>query len=225
MWFTVDWWWFPVHGNPQAIGEINPTTHQITEFPIPDLHFPPPNDRYPEDSPWGIAAGADGNLWFAEQSDGPPIEEPGAIGELGPANSVVSGVTVSPDGTVHVHVTLAFQGRLDVLVTAWKDNIATRDSVAASAAPVRLEPAPGRFAFGRSWSLVSTAGSAELGVKPDARGLELVRHPHYPLRLRVWVTYTPTGGTPETIGYYGLKIGGRCPTVASTVGRLKVHCV
>lgn len=149
----------------------------------------------------------------------------GAIGEVGPAKAVVSGVTASPDGTVHIHVTTTFQGRLDVLVTAWKDNIATRDSVAASAAPVLLQPAPSRFAFGRSSSLVSTAGSAELGVKPDARGLELVRHPHYPLRLRVWVTYTPTGGTTQTIGYYGLKIGGRCPTVTSTRGRLKAHCV
>ena len=116
-------------------------------------------------------------------------------------------------------------GRLDVLVTAWNDNIATRDSVAGSAAAVLLQPAPSRFAFGRLSSLVSTTGSAELGVKPDARGLELARHPHYPVRLRVWVTYTPVGGTSQTVGYYGLRIGGRCSTVTSTVGRLKAHCV
>ena len=36
---------------------INPTTHAITEFPIPTAARPWPN---------GITAGPDGNLWFTE---------------------------------------------------------------------------------------------------------------------------------------------------------------
>ena len=39
------------------IGEINPTTHAITEFPVPTA----------KPVPFGITAGPDGNLWFTEE--------------------------------------------------------------------------------------------------------------------------------------------------------------
>ena len=50
MWFTED------GGN--KIGEINPTTHAITEFTVPT----------PSSQPFGIASGPDGNIWFTEKS-------------------------------------------------------------------------------------------------------------------------------------------------------------
>ena len=48
LWFTE-----PTRGQ---IGEINPATHAITEFPI----------LYAKSYPVGITAGPDGNLWFAD---------------------------------------------------------------------------------------------------------------------------------------------------------------
>ena len=121
MWFTVAWNWFPASGgNPQAVGEISPTTHTIVEFPIPigpSLYRPDP-----EEEPSGIAAGPDGNVWFTDQvsavSEGVP-----SIDAVSPARVVVSGVNVSGEGTTQLRLTAAVQGRVDVLETAWDDNL------------------------------------------------------------------------------------------------------
>ena len=126
MWFTVAWNWFPASGgNPQAVGEISPTTHTIVEFPIPigpSLYRPDP-----EEEPSGIAAGPDGNVWFTDQvsavSEGVP-----SIDAVSPARAVVSGVNVSGEGTTQLRLTAAVQGRVDVLETAWDDNLVSRAS-------------------------------------------------------------------------------------------------
>ncbi|MGH2893465.1 MAG: virginiamycin B lyase family protein, partial [Solirubrobacteraceae bacterium] len=50
MWFT--------ESAANQIGEVNPTTHAISEFPVPT----------PNSLPFGIAAGPDGNIWFTEKN-------------------------------------------------------------------------------------------------------------------------------------------------------------
>ena len=58
-----------------AIGEINPTTHAISEFST-GLNF--------ESNPNGIAAGPDGNLWFTDPS---PND---AVGEISPTTDAIT---------------------------------------------------------------------------------------------------------------------------------------
>jgi streptogramin lyase len=48
---------FADQGTTHAIGRINPTTHAINEFSA---------GMNPGNNPYGIAAGADGNLWFSD---------------------------------------------------------------------------------------------------------------------------------------------------------------
>ena len=55
------------------IGMINPTTHAITEFPVPTAN------AYPR----GITAGPDGNLWFAE-------DQAGQVGMINPTTHAIS---------------------------------------------------------------------------------------------------------------------------------------
>jgi streptogramin lyase len=86
-------WFGEYEGN--RIGVINPTTHAVSEFPIPT----------PGSGPNEIAAGPEGNLWFTE-FDG------NNIGEINPsthmisefaiptANSGAYGITAGPDGNL-----------------------------------------------------------------------------------------------------------------------------
>ena len=63
--------WF-TEGAANQIGEINPITHVITEFPVTSGSVP-----------FGIAAGPDGNIWFTEkQAD--------KIGSINPTTHVVA---------------------------------------------------------------------------------------------------------------------------------------
>ena len=102
------------------------------------------------------------------------------------------------DGTVTFSVAVPGPGRIDVLVTAWDDNLAR--------AAIVLPPAPHRFAFARAYRLVPRAGTFHLKVTPNPRGRRLVAHPRYRVALRLWVSYTPTGGRPRSLGFYGLHL-------------------
>jgi streptogramin lyase len=66
-----------VEPNSNAIGELNLTTHVITQIPIPT----------PNSQPAGIATGVDGNIYFAERMAG-------KIGELNLTTSVITETTV-----------------------------------------------------------------------------------------------------------------------------------
>src|SRR6185437_10301370 len=102
----------------------------------------------------GLASGPDGNMWFTDQvsavSEGVP-----SIDVVSPAQAVVSGVNVGREGTAHLRLTAAVQGRIDVLETAWDDNLASGPARKAAAAATRLEPASGRFVFARASSPVA----------------------------------------------------------------------
>ena len=68
--------WFTESANPGRVAEINPVTHDITEFLTPTVNS----------DPVGIAAGADGNLWFTESTQG----KVGLVGAGAPAPTVAA---------------------------------------------------------------------------------------------------------------------------------------
>ena len=99
--------WFAARGELRSIGEINPTTHQFIEYPIPSTV----GNLNP--NPYAIAAGPDGNIWFTELGatesigglDRGTIE---SIGELDLSTHAISqytvpgidlgGIAAGPDG-------------------------------------------------------------------------------------------------------------------------------
>ena len=102
------------------------------------------------------------------------------------------------DGTITFSVTVSGPGTIDVLATAWNNNLAR--------AAARLQPAPHRFAYGRAHARARRAITVDIHLRPNARGRRLVRHHTYRVTLRLWVTYTRSGGRPRSIGFHGLHI-------------------
>jgi len=102
------------------------------------------------------------------------------------------------DGRFVVVVKVPGPGRVDILVTAWNDNLA--DAVRL------LQPAPGRFVFARAKAIAMSKTTLRIVVRPNAKGQRLVKHHRYRVTLRLWVTYTPTDGQTRSIGYYGLHL-------------------
>jgi hypothetical protein len=60
--------------------------------------------------------------------------------------------------------------------------------------------------FARAYATAQHATTLQILVQPNQRGAQLVAHHRYPVTLRLWVTYTPTGGHPHSIGFYGLHL-------------------
>jgi hypothetical protein len=116
-----------------------------------------------------------------------------------PSNHLVKRPRPKPhsDGTFVVTVKVPGPGRVDVLVTAWNDNVAHISL---------LQPAAGRFVFARAHATSSTAKTVKIVVRPNAKGRRLVSHHRYQVTLRLWVTYKPAGGKSRSIGYYGLHL-------------------
>jgi hypothetical protein len=102
------------------------------------------------------------------------------------------------DGRFVVVVKVPGPGRVNILVTAWNDNLAHTVKL--------LNPAPGRFVFARAKATASGPMPLRIPVGPNARGRRLVKHHTYRVTLRLWVTFTPEGGRPRSIGYYGLQL-------------------
>jgi hypothetical protein len=110
----------------------------------------------------------------------------------------VSHVATHRNGTITLAVKVHGPGRIDLLATAWNDNLAH--------ATVLLRPAPHRFVFGRSHKSVRRAITIHLTLRPDARGRRLVHHHTYRVALRLWVSFAPTGGRPRSTGFFGLRL-------------------
>ena len=102
------------------------------------------------------------------------------------------------NGVVRFALALPGAGTVDVMETAWLDNLAHAAGV--------LQPAPRRFVFARTHLAASAAGSIAVTVHPNQRGTRLVRHHRYPVVIRLWVSYTPTDGSQRNIGVYDLHI-------------------
>jgi hypothetical protein len=102
------------------------------------------------------------------------------------------------DGRFVVVVKVPGPGRVDILVTAWDDNLAHTVKL--------LHPAPGRFVFARANALATGPRTLRIPVHPNSKGRRLVKHHTYRVTLRLWVTYAPTNGRSRSIGYYGLHL-------------------
>ena len=112
----------------------------------------------------------------------------------------VSHIKTHRNGTITCQVKVPGPGTIDVLETAWNDNLAH--------AAIQLQSAPRRFVFARQHKTVQRATTLHLRVTPNKRGTRLVHHHSYRVTLRLWVSYTPTGGRPRSKGFYGLHLAG-----------------
>jgi uncharacterized protein YjbI with pentapeptide repeats len=133
----------------------------------------------------------------------PPVSQPRptktpARRRLPNNHAHINRIHTTPDGTITFTVRVPGPGRIDVLATAWNNNLAR--------AAVLLHPAPHRFTYARSHTTARRATTLHLRVTPNARGKRLLHHHTYPIVLRLWVTFTPTRGHPHSIGFYGLHL-------------------
>ena len=110
----------------------------------------------------------------------------------------VSHIRTRRNGVITLRVKVPGRGRIDVLETAWKDNLAQ--------SAVLLQPAPRRFAFARAHTTAHRASTLHIRVTPNALGRQLVHQHTYRVTLRLWVTYTPTGGKQRKQGFYDLHL-------------------
>ena len=150
-----------------------------------------------------------------------------AVGDSGlieswtsPSNRfTVSRTSTEADGTITFSVRAPGPGSVDVLETAWKDNLAR--------AAVLLQPAPKRFVFARKHVDAADRGTMTVTVKPNRRGRLLLAHHRSRVLLTLWVSYTPRGGSYRTIGFLGLHLPGSCAnhnTVTALRPRTVVRC-
>ncbi len=103
------------------------------------------------------------------------------------------------NGTISLHVKVPGPGAIDVLVTAWKNNLAATTQLA--------QPAPHRFVYGRKHAVATHRGKVHLVIHPNRKGRLLLAHHRYRITLRVWVAFTPHNGTRRSTGIFGLHLG------------------
>ena len=131
----------------------------------------------------------------------PAQHQPGRLPKPLPTNHfTLSKIRTGRDGTLTFAVKVPGPGAIDVLASAWNDNLAP--------ATVRLRPGPHRFVYARGHRTAGRATVLHLRVAPNARGRRLVRHHTYRVTLRLWISYTPKGGRPRSVGVYGLHLPG-----------------
>ena len=106
---------------------------------------------------------------------------------------------VRRDGSAQFTTATHSAGQIDVLETAWRSNEVVRDTTL-------LQPAVHRFVFARAHVRTSHGGKIVLGLRPDRRGIDLVKNHHYVVQIRLWITFTPKDGTPRSRGFYGLFV-------------------
>jgi hypothetical protein len=118
-----------------------------------------------------------------------------------PSNQfTVRHVRVHRNGTVEFDVTVPNVGQLDVLETNWTPSPPRRSHT------VLLRPGPHRYAFARHHLGMAHAGTLHVTVRPSALGARQVRHHYRAVRINLWVTYQPTGGTPANAAFINLLV-------------------
>jgi hypothetical protein len=108
-------------------------------------------------------------------------------------------VKVHRDGAITFAIKVRGPGITRALVTARR---------ARFVRTVQSRAAGHRFVFGRTYKRARRATTLRLRVSPNARGRRLVRHHAGRLRLRLSVSYTPTGGRSRRVGFPGLRVHG-----------------
>ena len=133
---------------------------------------------------------------------GPPPPSTHRRGQSGPPahnnHFTVSHIRTNRAGAISLTLKVPSGGSIDTLATAWNTNLAH--------VAIRLKPARHRFVYGRGHITVRRATARRLTLKPNALGRRLVRHHTYRPLLRLWVSYTPTGGRPRSIGFRGIRL-------------------
>jgi len=114
------------------------------------------------------------------------------------AHLKVARIVTHRNGSITVKVKVSGPGRIQVMATAWSDNVAA----AASA----LQPAANRFVVARASTVATRAGELTLHLHPNANGRRLIERPSYPVTLRLWVSYDPPYATQTNIGFFGLHL-------------------
>jgi Putative Ig domain len=115
-----------------------------------------------------------------------------------PSNEfTVSHIKVSSAGAITFKIKVPGPGAIEALVTAWDDN------VASSAA---LQPATGRFKISHVDDHAKHAETISIKTTPNAVGRRLIRNHTYRITLRLYVTFTPTGGSARSKGFGGLHL-------------------
>lgn len=105
----------------------------------------------------------------------------------------------SANGEFLVTLAVPGPGVVNIMETAWDDNLAR--------AAALLHPAARRFVFARAHAVAKGAGKLRILVKPNARGRRLVAHHAYRVTLRLWISYTPSpGGIQRNLGYYTIHL-------------------
>ncbi len=82
-----------------AIGMINPTTHAVTQFPLPS------NVGFINGDQVSITAGPDGNLWFADSRSNTigminPTSDAISVFPVPTPNAAIQDITTGPDGNI-----------------------------------------------------------------------------------------------------------------------------
>jgi sugar lactone lactonase YvrE len=107
----------------------------------------------------------------------------------------VMGARAEPNGTIVMTVAVPGPGELNLLGTHVK---VRRGATAASL----LEPGYRRLAWGRVTVRANAAGEVTVTLHPNKAGKRLLarhRAHGWALNVRVWTTYTPTGGMPRSV--------------------------
>ena len=121
---------------------------------------------------------------------------------LRPSNRLAAPPHVKPrrDGRFVVIVKVPRPGAVNILLTALSDNLAHTTRL--------LQAGPGRFVFARAHATATAtkASTLRILVTPNAKGRRLIAHHRHQVTLRLWISYTPTGGLQRNIGYYGLHL-------------------
>jgi len=118
-----------------------------------------------------------------------------------PSNQfTVRHIRVHRNGTVEFDVTVPSGGQLDVLETNWTP------SPPRGPHTVLLHPGPHRYALARRHLDISHAGTHHVTIRPSALGARQIRHHYRPVRINLWVTYQPTGGSPANAAFINLFV-------------------
>ena len=123
-----------------------------------------------------------------------------AVAALPSNQFTVRHIRVHRRGSVEFDITVPDAGELDVLETNWTPSPPRR------AHTVLLRPGPDRYAFARRQLDVIGAGKLHMTVLPSALGALQVRHHYRPVKINLWVTYQPSGGTSATVGFISLFV-------------------
>jgi hypothetical protein len=118
------------------------------------------------------------------------------------ATYTMPSIKTQPDGTITLRVNASAPGQVNVLITAWQDNIA--------GAARLTNPADRRFVVARGSATATKAGVLSLTVRPNAKGRRLLAHPAYRVTLGLWVSYIPLYAFQTDTGYYNLHPATGC---------------